>query len=539
MLNKFIRILSIFVIISNALGYTITAWEPIFKGVDMASGEGYSPDGRPQKVKAIRVDLYNEDVELFTTPGNGDEPLETTRRTGSTFVNTYGVQVAINANYCVRQLTANYANLDGLSISRGQIVSPPENLNAALGVNPGTLLVNRENEARIEVTSPSTDLTDVWTAVESWAYLLVNGANHGDYRIIPGNVEPRSTLGLCEQNRYLFLMTIDGRQPGYSEGATSFEQAEWLIRFGAYNGVNLDGGGSTHLWVSEYGGNKYPINSPTENRAVPNHLGIYAAPLDQNIEIRDDTFIYASFENAIEGYFNLTPGYSGSTIGIDRNNSSAMADSSQSFKGDLSQRLIITDDPAAGNGWLVRHLSGSGTRANNKVRLTQGYVGFWAKTINDGCEITIALDNTNNTTADRGNWKSLISDGQWHLYEWNLEDNNDWHGWVSGNGLIDTADFTIDSIQIRRLTAGDAIIYIDEIAHSARKSLKYLFAILGDFQPDGIVDLKDYAAFAGNWMSDAINPDFNALYDINYPYNNLIDLQDLKVLASNWLKSED
>ncbi len=535
-MNKMYKILlCVLVLTGNAFCYTITPWVPIFKGVELASGQDVTADGRPQKVRAIRVDLYDDDIELFTTPGNGDAPLETTRQTGSTFMNTYGVQVGINANYVVRELTASYANLDGLSISRGQIVSPAEDLHAALGVNPGTLLVTQNNTAHIQVTLPSTDLTGVWTAVESWAYLLVNGVNTGDPRIISGNVEPRSALGLSEDNRYLILMTIDGRQAGYSEGATAAEESDWLKRFGVYNGINLDGGGSTHLWIAEYGGNTYPVNSPSENRSVPNHLGIYAAPLNPDAVIRDDTFVYASFENGIEGPFNLTPGFSGSTTGIDAANSSAMPDFSTSFKGVWSQRLIITDDPSVSGGWFVRHLSGSGSRGNNVPRPTNGYVGFWAKTLDAGCQITIAIDNTSGTTADRGNWKNLINDGQWHLYEWNLDDDNDWHGWFEGDGIINTADFTIDSIQLQRPSDGNAIIYLDEIAQSSRKSLKYLFATLGDFEPDGDVDIEDFARFAANWLKNSSTPGFDALYDLGYPYNNLIGTDDLKVFTSNWL----
>lgn len=77
----------------------------------------------------------------------------------------------------------------------------------------------------------------------------------------------------------MVLMTIVGRQPVYSLGATSFEESEWLQRFGAYNGINLNGGGSSHPWISEYDGDTYALNRPTENRAVGNHLGGFAAPL--------------------------------------------------------------------------------------------------------------------------------------------------------------------------------------------------------------------------------------------------------------------
>ncbi len=255
---------------------TIGEWQPLFKGVEHATGETNEP--RLQKVNAIRVDLRDPDIRLTSTPGNGALPGDTTRQSASSYIEETGVQVAINGQYIDLATSFPYSDLFGLSMHEGQTVSPAQDLNALIGVNPGTLLVTQDNVARIEQTYPSTDLSGVWTAVESWAYLLVDGVNTGDPRVIPGNVEPRSAVGLTQDRRYLILMTIDGRQPGYSEGATSFEESEWLQRFGAYNGINLDGGGSTHLWVSEHDGEAYPVNRPTENRRVGNHLGIYAAP---------------------------------------------------------------------------------------------------------------------------------------------------------------------------------------------------------------------------------------------------------------------
>ncbi len=277
--KQYLSFLCVLTIGVNAYAYlTVGDWQPIFRGVELATGETNEP--RLQKVNAIRIDLFDPDIRLITTPGNGALPGDTTRQTASAYMTSTDVQVAINGQYIDLATSYPYGDLWGLAMHEGQIVSPAQDLHALIGVNPGTLLVTEDNVARIEQTYPTTDLTGVWTAIESWAYLLVNGVNTGDPRIIPGNVEPRSALGLSQDGRYLILMTIDGRQTGYSEGATAYEESEWLQRFGAYNGINLDGGGSTHMWISEYDGATYAVNSPTENRAVSNHLGIYAAPLN-------------------------------------------------------------------------------------------------------------------------------------------------------------------------------------------------------------------------------------------------------------------
>ncbi len=55
--------------------------------------------------------------------------------------------------------------------------------------------------------------------------------------------------------------------------------AEYLIEFGAYTGLNLDGGGSSTLVFSTSSGPEV-INRPPDGkeRVRTNHLGIYAAP---------------------------------------------------------------------------------------------------------------------------------------------------------------------------------------------------------------------------------------------------------------------
>jgi exopolysaccharide biosynthesis protein len=59
---------------------------------------------------------------------------------------------------------------------------------------------------------------------------------------------PRTLAGV-DRRGALVLMTIDGRQPGYSVGASFAEEAAVMHALGAEDAVNLDGGGSTALAV--------------------------------------------------------------------------------------------------------------------------------------------------------------------------------------------------------------------------------------------------------------------------------------------------
>ena len=58
---------------------------------------------------------------------------------------------------------------------------------------------------------------------------------------------PRSVVGWNDTE--ILLVTVDGRQPGYSVGMTLREAADLLMALGAAEALNLDGGGSTTLAV--------------------------------------------------------------------------------------------------------------------------------------------------------------------------------------------------------------------------------------------------------------------------------------------------
>lgn len=61
--------------------------------------------------------------------------------------------------------------------------------------------------------------------------------------------QPRTMAGLDKRGR-LFLVTVDGRRPGVSEGFTLAEGADFMRSLGAEQALNLDGGGSSTMTVA-------------------------------------------------------------------------------------------------------------------------------------------------------------------------------------------------------------------------------------------------------------------------------------------------
>ncbi|HMQ04475.1 MAG TPA: phosphodiester glycosidase family protein [Pyrinomonadaceae bacterium] len=76
---------------------------------------------------------------------------------------------------------------------------------------------------------------------------------------------PRTAVAKLRDGKFL-MMTVDGRQPGVSVGMTLQELAEYLFSLGAVDAMNLDGGGSTTMFLDGKVVNK--PSDPTGERKI-------------------------------------------------------------------------------------------------------------------------------------------------------------------------------------------------------------------------------------------------------------------------------
>ena len=85
-------------------------------------------------------------------------------------------------------------------------------------------------------------------AISFGPFLIVNGepakfTGNGGY-----GIAPRTAIGQ-RKDGIVLLLVIDGRRPGHSLGVDMVELMNILLRYGAYNASNLDGGGSSSIVV--------------------------------------------------------------------------------------------------------------------------------------------------------------------------------------------------------------------------------------------------------------------------------------------------
>ena len=313
-------------------GTVLSPWTPVFKGVDYAvgtntPGAGAMPD--LQVVYTMRIDLTDPDIRFYASPRTAKGTLQdeynyvagtyvTAGYKTSNFLRNHGLQVAINANNFHDPGTPDTESpdygeaqgtpfvVDGVLISQGVTVNVQNE-----GKEVATFLFTTNNQVTFIPTNwPAQSTAGAYTAVTGLYTILANGVNVGydyvsDQGTFPHGVNPRTAFGLSKDRHYLYLMTIDGRQAGYSDGDLDWEAAAWLLLAGAWDGANMDGGGSTCLVMEDSTGAPKELNHDSSTagygyqRTVGAHFGVYAKPLpgffnDINV-LPDDTAATISF----------------------------------------------------------------------------------------------------------------------------------------------------------------------------------------------------------------------------------------------------
>jgi len=76
--------------------------------------------------------------------------------------------------------------------------------------------------------------------------------------------QPRTAAGVSRDGKTVILVVVDGRQ-SHSRGLTLYQLARVLVELGADRGINLDGGGSSAMYVERAGG---IVSSPSRGRWV-------------------------------------------------------------------------------------------------------------------------------------------------------------------------------------------------------------------------------------------------------------------------------
>jgi exopolysaccharide biosynthesis protein len=268
---------------------------------------------RSLRIHIVTVDLAAPGIRFKLTSPSGSR--ETVRQTTLDFLKQEQAQVAVNAHFFIPfPSTDTEVNLIGFAASMGKVFSSFENPEQSYAIVPRAPALNIDPSNRAAIVHYDPAFEDgrhliesvvVGNAVAGSAQIVTNGERTVPHYSGPENLlalltpggpnhysnakswydvlQARTAIGLSRDGRTLYLFTVDVRAG--SSGMSLPEAADLLIREGAYQALNLDGGGSTTLALEDPATHSRSIvNISSDNpagRSVGSSLAVFASPAVQ------------------------------------------------------------------------------------------------------------------------------------------------------------------------------------------------------------------------------------------------------------------
>lgn len=250
-------------ILCAALWFVATAafaeWNALAPGVEYQRFNKEAID-----VHVTRVDLTNPEVVVVATR-ESERGL-----TVSDYAKRTKALVAINADYFDKQMKPVGLALGPCGVWEGTRDTEREGV-VAIGEGRGAIYPPKEVLAEPEEWMNA--------AVSGWP-MLVKNCTALTSTELPGSdgftrsPHPRTAVGVSEDGTTLYMVVADGRREGVP-GLTLAKLARFMKdELGACSAINLDGGGSSAMWVSDA-----IVNKPSDKseRRVADHLAVVLA----------------------------------------------------------------------------------------------------------------------------------------------------------------------------------------------------------------------------------------------------------------------
>lgn len=241
---------------------------------------------RPLRIHVLKLDLESPEyqpVVIVNADPDGNGPAEAALESPEAMASRAGLVAAVNSAVFGGLPDASGKRSDqwavgmpveilGWTVANGRERSGVERGHAALWFDA----TGRPGMAA-DPKGVDGGVADVRQATAGFWMLLVDGKILGGEG---GPLHPRTAAGIDRDGKTLVLVVVDGRQPGLSEGMTSRELATIMQELGCDDAVNLDGGGSSVMLISDAGGSgpvaPRVVNSPSGGspRPLPVLLGI-------------------------------------------------------------------------------------------------------------------------------------------------------------------------------------------------------------------------------------------------------------------------
>ena len=218
----------------------------------------YRTSSTPWRIHALVIDLCRAGVRLQATSSSQR------KRTPSAFGALVGAEAVINGDF----FSYSTYGTSGLAVSKGSKWSDTKD-------SSRPFIAFGPDRALIDPPSNTVSTVPPWIteAVGGNPNLIVDGIKQTSTSSLCTVRHPRTMAGLSRDGKTLYLAVVDGRWSA-SKGMTCGEMATLMAGLGAYNALNLDGGGSSSMWIKGKGTVNHP--SDGKERTVGNHLAVHA-----------------------------------------------------------------------------------------------------------------------------------------------------------------------------------------------------------------------------------------------------------------------
>jgi hypothetical protein len=236
----------------------------------------------------VEIDLSAADIAFVTTQADVSGGMEFVALRTSTVLDRLHALLAVNASYFLPFAggspggedyyphEGDPANASGAVVASGGVASPVET-DLDLRVNA---ILCFEGLA-IAIADGQVCPAGFSSGIAAGPRMLASGVRRSfetfdnNYAATP---QPRTAIGISADRKRAWIVVVDGRQKGYSDGATLAALSTLFLELGASDAINLDGGGSSTLAVAGEDGAAQVINRPIHTgvpgreRPVANHL---------------------------------------------------------------------------------------------------------------------------------------------------------------------------------------------------------------------------------------------------------------------------
>ncbi len=224
-------------------------------------------DPIPNRVHVLRVNLANREIEpwvVIADDPDGDGPAIAALtdpfnlacdESVIAFINTnpWGTPPGENRESGQGWRDGQPVVIHGLAVSRGLVRSP-----ALAGKRSAWF--DRRGRLSMGDCPAGTEIAD---GVGGFQMILENG----DVIAQPGGPHhPRTAIGVDSRGKIMWLVVVDGRQSGFSEGMTLHELAGLMKELGCWHATNMDGGGSSIMALEGTDGKLELVNCPSDRQ---------------------------------------------------------------------------------------------------------------------------------------------------------------------------------------------------------------------------------------------------------------------------------